>query len=194
MKNHHFIARLLALSFALPLLPMSAHAAQSPFMKIGGRASAPIGHVQFCQLNPSECNKRYQIDRAVKLSRANWEQLININGHVNQTIKPVTDEVQYHTQEKWAYPTKAGDCEDYALLKRRMLIQVGWPETALLITVVREANGDGHAVLTVRTDRGDLILDNQDPRILPWDQTPYRYIKRQASLNPSTWTNIKDDR
>ena len=183
------------LSLTLTTLSAPIQAAQfSPFMTVTGKTSAPIGHVNFCRSNPRECNRSFRIDRAVKLSKDNWTQLININGHVNQSIRPVTDREQYRTEEHWAYPASAGDCEDFALLKRRMLINAGWPETALLITVVREANGNGHAVLTVRTDRGDLILDNQDPRILPWDKTPYRYIKRQAALQPAVWTAISDPR
>ena len=181
-------------ALAMTSISGSANAAYSPFMQVAGKTSAPIGHVNFCRKNPSECNHTYRTDRAVKLSQDNWAQLIRINGHVNQTIQPLTDKEQYRIEELWTYPSRAGDCEDYALLKRRLLIQAGWPETALLITVVKEANGNGHAVLTVRTDRGDLILDNQDPRILPWDKTPYRFVKRQAALNPSLWTAIVDPR
>ena len=183
------------LSLTAFTLALPAEAASfSPFMTLKGRTSAPIGHVNFCRSNPAECNVAFRVDRAVKLSQSNWTQLININNRVNQTIKPVTDKELYRTEELWTYPTSAGDCEDFALLKRRLLINAGWPQTALLITVVREANGDGHAVLTVRTDRGDLILDNQDPRILPWDKTPYRYVKRQAALHPADWTAIDDQR
>nr|WP_321444094.1 transglutaminase-like cysteine peptidase [uncultured Cohaesibacter sp.] len=183
------------LSVAIISLTLPVQAARySPFMSIKGKTSAPIGHVNFCRSNPSECNKKFRVDRAVKLTQSNWAQLININGHVNQTVRPITDSEQYREEELWTYPAGAGDCEDYALLKRRMLINAGWPETALLITVVKQINGDGHAVLTVRTDRGDLILDNQDPRILPWDKTPYHYIKRQAALQPSAWIAIDDPR
>ena len=190
MKKYRGLAWL---GLALLSVTLPAQASQfSPFMTVKGKTSAPIGHVNFCRQNPAECNKSFSVDRAVKLSQNNWEQLISINGHVNQTIRPLTDQEQYRTEELWTYPLSAGDCEDFVLLKRRMLIQAGWPETALLITVVREANGNGHAVLTVRTDRGDLILDNQDPRILPWDKTPYRYVKRQAALHPSVWTEIED--
>ena len=57
--------------------------------------------------------------------------------------------------EKWSYPDDGyGDCEDYVLLKRRLLAARGFPESTLLITVVRDENNEGHAVLTVRTDRG----------------------------------------
>ncbi|SNY94179.1 Predicted transglutaminase-like cysteine proteinase [Cohaesibacter sp. ES.047] len=179
---------------SLAFISQSQAASFSPFMTLSGKTSAPIGHVEFCRQNPRECNKSFSVDQAVRLTPENWEQLININNQVNQTVKPVTDQELYRTEEVWTYPGNAGDCEDYALLKRRLLNNLGWPETALLITVVREVNGNGHAVLTVRTDRGDLILDNQDSRILPWDQTPYHYVKRQAALHPSNWTAILDQR
>ena len=192
--KYAFIKAIIVSAFAFTAFTATATASVSPFMKVTGKTSAPIGHVNFCRKNPTECGASYSVDRAVRLSQSNWAQLISINGHVNQTIRPVTDQDQYRTEEFWTYPTSAGDCEDYALLKRRMLINAGWPETALLITVVRENDGGGHAVLTVRTDRGDLILDNQDPRILPWNKTGYRYIKRQASLKPSNWIAIDDPR
>lgn len=196
MKNT--VAKLaLALSVIVSAVSFSETATArgyAEFMQIGQQTSAPIGHVNFCRNNPAECGTTYRQDRAIKLTKDNWSQLININGHVNQTIRPVTDQEQYRTEEYWTYPGSAGDCEDYALLKRRILINAGWPETALLLTVVKQTNGGGHAVLTVRTDRGDLILDNQDPRILPWNKTPYRYIKRQAALNPASWTSIQDNR
>jgi hypothetical protein len=51
---------------------------------------------------------------------------------------------------RWSYPDDGyGDCEDYVLLKRRMLTQSGWPREALLVTVVRNEKDEGHAVLTV---------------------------------------------
>ena len=55
---------------------------------------------------------------------------------------------------------RGGDCEDYVLLKRKMLMQAGWPRQALLITVVRDEQGDGHAVLTVKTDKGDIACEH----------------------------------
>ena len=77
----------------------------------------------------------------------------------------MTDLEHWGVVEKWSYPEDGyGDCEDYVLLKRRMLMQSGWPREALLITVVRDRKGDGHAVLTVKTDKGEYILDNQDER------------------------------
>ncbi len=60
------------------------------------------------------------------------------------------------------------------LEKRRRLIDAGWPRQALLVTVVRDRKGDGQAVLTVKTERGDFVLDNQDPRVRAWTDTGYK--------------------
>ena len=110
-----------------------------------------------------------------------WKDLVRINKWVNDTVKPVTDLEHWGVVERWNYPDDGyGDCEDYVLLKRRMLMQAGWPRQALLITVVRDKRGDGHAVLTVKTDRGEFVLDNQneDDPALVGDRLPLR----QASV------------
>jgi predicted transglutaminase-like cysteine proteinase len=124
-----------------------------------------------------------------------WKQLTFINDWVNQTIKPMTDLNHYGVIEKWTYPDDGyGDCEDYVLLKRRMLMQAGWPREALLITVVRDKNGDGHAVLTVKSDRGEFILDNQVSDIVLWSDTGYRFVKRQSQSDPNVWVSLGDSR
>ena len=76
------------------------------------------------------------------------------------------------------------------LLKRRTLIERGLPESTLLITVVRDENNEGHAVLTVRTDQGDFVLDNKRREILHWADTPYTFIKRQSEQNPLVWISL----
>jgi predicted transglutaminase-like cysteine proteinase len=97
--------------------------------------------------------------------------------------------------ERWSYPDDGyGDCEDYVLLKRKMLMQAGWPQQALLITVVRDQKGEGHAVLTVKTDKGEFVLDNQEEQILLWSETGYRFVKRQAQTNPNIWVSLGDTR
>jgi predicted transglutaminase-like cysteine proteinase len=93
--------------------------------------------------------------------------------------------------ERWSYPDDGyGDCEDYVLLKQRMLVQSGWPREALLVTVVRDEKGEGHAVLTVTTDQGDYVLDNQNEDILLWSETGYRFIKRQSQFSRNNWISL----
>ena len=167
---------------------------QAAFMPVTGPTSQPIGHYRFCQESPQECAATGAGRLAVSLNERLWQQLIDVNSAVNRAIQPITDADLFGEPEVWYYPTVAGDCEDYVLLKRRELINLGWPAGALLITVVRRMDGEGHAVLTVRTDRGDLILDNLQPEIRPWHETSYLYIKRQSDLDAGRWVGIADDR
>ena len=128
------------------------------------------------------------------LTPSRWQTLLDVNYQVNSTIRPETDMQAYGVPEYWTYPTTVGDCEDYALLKRKLLIEDGFPESDLLLTVVLQPNGDGHAVLTVHTDRGDFILDNMRQKVLLWSDTDYTYLKRQSSLNDAQWDKISDGR
>ena len=124
-----------------------------------------------------------------------WKDLVRVNRWVNESIKPMTDMEHWGVVESWSYPDDGnGDCEDYVLLKRRMLMQAGWPREALLITVVRDKKGEGHAVLTVKTDKGEFVLDNQDEDILLWSDTGYRFVKRQSQSNPNVWVALGDPR
>ena len=101
----------------------------------------------------------------------------------------------YGKNEVWAYPDGGvGDCEDYVLEKRRALSRMGISLADLLITVLRKPDGEGHAVLTVNTDRGDYILDNLNGRVLAWTDTPYTYLKRQSTKNSGVWVKINDGR
>jgi predicted transglutaminase-like cysteine proteinase len=166
----------------------------SPFMATRGATSQPVGHFEFCQGHAAECDIRSRRPVRVHLTAERWNELVAVNNHVNTTIKPATDEEMFGRPEVWFYPTTEGDCEDLVLLKRRTLMQKGWPVSALLITVVRQKNGDGHAVLSVLTDRGDLVLDNLDPHILVWSETGYEYVKRQSTVNTGLWVGIDDGR
>lgn len=159
-----------------------------------GVATVPIGHYEFCKSHPAECGLNRVFIKAVGLTSDAWEELIAVNNRVNTEVRPVTDEDLYRVAEYWAYPQGAGDCEDFVLEKRRLLAQSGWPESALLIAVVRKKDGEGHAVLMVRTDRGDLVLDNLDGEIHVWNQAPYTFLKRQDQADAGDWVDLGDDR
>lgn len=165
------------------------------YVSVGEVSRPPIGWVQFCQDRPWECRTSPTEARDVELTPAAFRELERVNRYANEQVKPMTDLDQFGIIEKWTYPESGfGDCEDYVLLKRRMLLQLGWPRSALLITVVRDKKGDGHSVLTVRTDQGELVLDNQVEDILPWQDTGYRYTKRQSQTDPNLWVSLGDPR
>src|SRR5215468_11567015 len=182
------------LASALSAAP--AIAGEQPlFISVGDSTRAPIGWVEFCAEHKQECNSGYSAPRDVVLTAKAWKDLLRINRYVNERIRPMTDLEHHGVVEKWSYPDDGyGDCEDYVLLKRRMLMEAGWPREALLITVVRDRKGDGHAVLTVKTDQGEFVLDNQVQEILPWSESGYHFIKRQSQSDPNAWVSLGDPR
>ena len=185
----------LATAFAVGIAPQSILASELLYIATGEVTRPPIGWVDFCAEHTFECKVAPTAPRDVVLTNKTWTDLVRINKWVNENVKPMTDMDHWGVVEKWSYPDDGyGDCEDYALLKRRMLTEAGWPREALLMTVVRERSGDGHAVLTVKTDKGEFILDNQEEKILLWSETSYRYVKRQSQSDPNRWVSLGDPR
>jgi predicted transglutaminase-like cysteine proteinase len=188
-------AALAAAMIAMFGAPSAAATERAIYVSIGGQARPPIGWVEFCNEHAKECATTASEPRDVVLTSKVWKDLVRVNRWVNEQIKPVTDMDHWGVVERWSYPNDGqGDCEDYVLLKRRMLMQAGWPREALLITVVRDKKGDGHAVLTVKSDKGEFILDNQAEEILLWSETGYRFVKRQSQSNPNQWVSLGDTR
>jgi predicted transglutaminase-like cysteine proteinase len=183
----------LLLTAPLAALAGTANAAE-PFMHTGARTTQPVGHYEFCRHQPIECREATPQQQPVALTRKLWAAMVDVNNTVNTMITPETDMEIWGKEEVWSYPDRVGDCEDYVLEKRRDLMQRGVPAGNLLITVVRQPNGDGHAVLTVHTSNGDYILDNLEPRILAWSDTDYTFLKRQSDRNSGAWVAIDDDR
>ncbi len=161
-----------------------------PFMRVFGPAQPPHGFVRFCEETPRECSPDQKPEARFDASAERLRELDAINREVNQAITPATDLEVYGVNEYWTLPKTRGDCEDYALLKRHKLIEKGWPVSAMLMTVVRDEKGEGHAVLTARTVQGDFILDNKSEDVKVWTTTPYQYVMRQSYLNPRVWVAL----
>jgi predicted transglutaminase-like cysteine proteinase len=198
-KSKGLVATAFAVAIGGICLAQSAQAEQiigrQAYVSVGENTRVPIGWKQFCQDHPDECNVSPAQAVDVQLTKSAYKEMERINRYVNDNVKPLTDLDHFGVVEKWSYPTDGyGDCEDYVLEKRRRLIEAGWPRAALLITVVRDKKGDGHAVLTVRTDKGEYVLDNQEDEILPWSETGYRYVKRQSQTDVNVWVSLGDNR
>src|SRR5262249_5967238 len=177
------------------LLGMSvpADAGDVLYASLGDVTRSPIGWVEFCAENPGECPRGATEPRDIVMSQTAWRDLVGVNKWVNETIKPLTDMDHWGDFEKWARPTHCyGDGVDCVLLKRKMLVDAGWPRAALLVTVVRDKKGEGHAVLTVKSDKGEFVLDNQNENVLPWTETGYRFVKRQSQSDPNVWVALGD--
>lgn len=163
-------------------------------IQAGKPTSQPIGHYEFCKIYNDQCSVRTSRPSTFKLTKPRWRELVEINAYSNTKISPITDMDYHGVMEKWSFPTSHGDCEDFVLMKRHMLIEKGWPASSLLITVVRQPNGEGHAVLMARTDRGDFILDNLNQKIEIWHETEYTYLKRQMPSHTGRWEDLIDSR
>ncbi len=159
---------------------------------VGGEVSIPYGWVDFCGRHAEECalGKLKPVD--VRLTRQTWKTLSDVNDMVNNAIEPISNLDHWGTTlDHWDYPIDGkGDCKIYALFKRKLLIERGFPRQALLMTIVRDLNGEGHAVLTVKTDRGDFVLDNLSEEVRPWSATGYVFYKRQAQDDPNVWLSL----
>jgi predicted transglutaminase-like cysteine proteinase len=195
--NVALMARRVAVILAAVLAPVSVaipapQAATS--MVTGAVTSQPIGHYEFCQRLPAECNVKSRSATAARLDEKAWQAVRDVNRAVNARYIAKTDIEAYGREEFWTYPTVFADCEDYALEKRKELADLGFALSNLLITVVRKPDGEGHAVLTLRTTEGDFILDNLDNEVMVWYETPYTFLKRQATFNTGRWVTIENGR
>ncbi len=164
---------------------------QASYAAVGAETSIPYGWVDFCGRRPEECNGQRLPAVDVRLTEETWALLDRINRAVNAFIEPISNFDHWGTMlDHWDYPVDGkGDCKIYALYKRKLLIDRGFPRQALLMTIVRDLEGQGHAILTVKTDRGDFILDNLTDSIRPWATTGYRYLKRQSQEDPNVWVS-----
>lgn len=154
-------------------------------------APLPVGFVSFCTRFPDQCEAAKTAPSSVPLAPAQWLALQEVNEAVNRAIRPMDDQQHYGRAEYWNIPTDGfGDCEDYALTKRRDLMAAGFPAPALRIAVVLTWRNERHAVLTVATDRGDYVLDNLTSTIHNWDDTDYQWIERQDPKNAWGWVSL----
>jgi predicted transglutaminase-like cysteine proteinase len=152
--------------------------------------NAPPGYVDFCARNPRDCGSANVRKDMIGMNAERWMEVSAINIHTNQSVTSGNDLELFGEDEHWTIAQAAGDCEDYVLLKKKRLEELGYPSSALLITVVMDENNEGHAVLTIAADTGDYVLDNRRDEILPFASTGYQFIKRQSQLDPQRWVSL----
>jgi predicted transglutaminase-like cysteine proteinase len=163
-------------------------AGTSAMMVTKGYAFPPPASRSFCARQARLCSTSGQV-KQVTLTPARKTELEAVNSSVNSRIKERSDLATAGVADDWRLPTTEGDCEDIAILKKSELLKRGWPASALLLTVVT-LGGEGHTVLTVRTDKGDLILDNRSSGVRNWSSTSYHYFARQSQSANGKWVQI----
>lgn len=193
MRFSIFASLILALA-AFAIQAGAARAYGNPdvaYASVGGETSIPFGWVEFCQRYKGECDGAGLPAADVNLTDKAMREIQQVNAFVNHAVEAVSDMEHWGVVDRWDYPTDGkGDCEDYALMKRKMLIERGFPRQALLVTVVRDENNEGHAVLTVKTNAGEFILDNLNDEVKPVSRVAYRLMKRQSQQDQNVWVAL----
>ena len=164
-----------------------------PRLSSGTEAPPLPAWVSFCERKPAECAVQADEPDLVALTAETAKLLARVNRSVNHSLAPITDPEHWGVADDWDLPRDGkGDCEDYQLLKRQMLVAAGLPRRALRMTVVLDAVRAGHAVLTVRTDQGDFILDNLTDDVLVWSDTHYVFVKRESTERVG-WVSLEPE-
>jgi len=171
--------------------PTSASSVEANYATVGAETSVPYGWVDFCHRYEGECEGDRAPAADINLSAKALNEINRVNRWVNAHVEPISDMDHWGVVDRWDYPLDGrGDCEDYALLKRKMLIDIGFPRQALLMTVVKDESQQGHAILTLKTNKGEFVLDNLNSETKPWTMTGYRFVKRQSQEDPNIWVTL----
>ncbi|MFY0690717.1 MAG: transglutaminase-like cysteine peptidase [Paracoccaceae bacterium] len=150
--------------------------------------AAPMGARNMCETYRWACA---QPSRNAAFTKDHLKIARSINRQVNRNVRSIADSRQYRKEEVWALPTRrGGDCEDFALLKKRLLIQAGIPPERLLVATVLDRRRNSHAVLVLRTETGDYVLDNLTNRMLHWKKTRYTFLRMQDPKSPNLWVAV----
>jgi predicted transglutaminase-like cysteine proteinase len=188
-------ARLFPSVIIAALLTTPALALNPPhpsFTPVGPATAIPFGWADFCRRYQGECDGGPVQPVDIVASAKTMKELDRVNKWVNSHIQPITDMEHQGVISQWDYPIDGkGDCDEFALLKRKILIEEGFPRQAVLMTIVK-AGGEGHAILTIKTSVGDFILDNLTDEMKVWDRTGYRFVKRQSQSDQNVWVQLGD--
>lgn len=147
-------------------------------------------YIAECPIKPWRCTGHTEV--SVKLDRYRWQELVFVNALVNLQVSYEEELPDFDVWQDDVRITE-GDCEDYALVKRRLLIAKGWPAGALSIAIGRVKKDDRqlHAILIARTDKGYFVLNQHYDEVIHWDEARfYSLLVRQASEDPKQWYEI----
>lgn len=182
------LAVLFGMAATMPAMAIDARRPSADIIPIRAEVTAPPGAQGICAIYDWACAKT---NRTILVDDALMQTVRAVNSRANRSIRPISDFNQYRVMERWSLPTaRGGDCEDYALYKKRELIRAGIPAEQLLIAVVLDRKRQPHAVLILRTGTQDLVLDNMNSRILPWQKTGYTFLRLQNPRQPSGWVSV----
>lgn len=150
----------------------------------------PFGHTVMCSRKPDLCTAPEKAYQEVALNTLNKALIEHVNLEINRTIRYRPDPIDMGIADRWRVAVTEGDCEDIALAKRQRLIELGFPAGAMRLAVGHVETGEGHAVLVLRTEGGDVILDNRRDDVVAWNDHDMRWSMIQSAENPRRWLAI----
>ncbi|TGV26328.1 transglutaminase-like cysteine peptidase [Mesorhizobium sp. M4B.F.Ca.ET.143.01.1.1] len=143
----------------------------------------PKGFRILCQDHPEQCQIRTV---AKPVNYLQWESTLeDVNRAVNRSIKYRLDvEDHFDDGPEW------GDCDDFALTKRNILLKRGFDPSNVLFIYAHlhgESEGNDHNVLAIRTDHGLKIMDNMTDEIYGFDRMMVDWAYMEGIENPKAW-------
>ncbi|UWQ77556.1 transglutaminase-like cysteine peptidase [Leisingera sp. M658] len=175
---------------AAAVQPLPSAEAPPALVPVSRQVLPPLAHARFCLRHPGQCAVRGGSPQPAGSAQAQLAGVVAINLAVNRDITPQADGTVQGIADEWRLNAVRGDCEDYALLKRKRLLDLGWPSASLRLATVLTPDGTGHAVLIARFRGGDFALDNLTNEIRPWRETGYRFLKIQSETDPKAWYSV----
>jgi predicted transglutaminase-like cysteine proteinase len=188
------VARLAAACLLMVGISQTAFAADAPWGRLDERATgraapAPAGWLNRCMADPAPCrasSERTEIDP----TSAAMALIGQVQREVNRRIVPRNEPPG---RDLWELAPTAGDCEDYALTKQARLRAAGLPAASVRLATVRLESGEHHAVATVETTRGTLVLDNLRPDPMPLASLNYRWLRVEDPGHELRWKELQGD-
>ncbi|MBR0703699.1 transglutaminase-like cysteine peptidase [Bradyrhizobium diazoefficiens] len=141
----------------------------------------PLSFSQFCIQYPDDCQRRG--DRRIRDFRSSiqrWRELAEINSTVNFGIAP-SDPPASRRDLEWQIFPERGNCGDYAVTKRHLLLRSGWPSSDCCLQRSLSEQ-PASTILCCSCARGKrvLVLDNLSPVVTPLVDTLDRYVLVRA--------------
>ncbi len=177
------IAAILGFVISIPLFSSPIFAGSE--IPASRAVAAPIGFGAACAKYGWVCHGKRGVDVGDQEALRALQQ---VNRYVNRTVRPVEDRSDGGRSDDWSLPVgNKGDCEDYALLKMKTLLDIGFPASKLALSVVLDRRGNNHLVLLARLKSGDYVLDNLAYSVKPWQRTGYTFLASQNFKRKSGW-------
>jgi predicted transglutaminase-like cysteine proteinase len=155
-------------------------------LRTGRVVAGPAGWLNWCMADLRRCGTARRTE-IVPTTPALLALLEHVQREVNGAIAPKSEP---SGRDLWRDDAVAGDCEDYALAKRARLLAAGLPAGAVRLATAALPLGELHAVLTVETDRGTLVLDNLVRDVVSMRALDYAWLRVEGTRGSLAWLQL----